>query len=260
MLTISLLHATYRSQSGPLHHRDLWLSRAQSPERLNYVVSMDDNDVSAIAQTEGIERAVNRPRDTYSTAVQNWNAAATLATGDLLFVISDDLEPEVGWDAKLEHLIQDWNPLTQDFALKIQDSPNPNDTTLRHPIISRRFYARFGLFDESFRGVFCDNDITLRALLYSRIEDGRSLHFKHTHPHFERKTEATASHHKINRPEEYAFGRQAFEKKYAPFHRGLSLNSLTLPVGMPNIGVSIGFRKIGIALKAMLSGTQHLRR
>lgn len=251
MITISLLHATYRSPTGPRHHRDAWLSLAQTPERIEYIVAMDDSDRPAITDTEGMMRAVNTPRDTFSTAVQNWNSAATLASGDLLFVISDDLHPSPGWDVQLDALVGQRNPIAEDFALKIQDSPSPFHTTLRHPVISRKFYERFGLFDDSFRGVFCDNDITLRALLYSQIVDGRAVVFSHAHPHFDPTHSETESHHKINRPEEYDFGRQAFHRKYSPFHRGLKLNGLTLPTGQHHAGLSKRIRRGGVYLKSI---------
>lgn len=249
MLTISLLHATYRSPIGPLRHRDAWLSLAESPGRIEYIAAMDDSDRSAIAETEGILRAINHPRDTLSTAVQNWNSAAELSSGDLLLVISDDLLPGPGWDAQIEALVVSHDPTANDFAIKVQDSPTASDTTLRHPLVSRRFYERFGLFDDSFRGVFCDNDITLRALLYSKILDGRDVKFSHAHPHFDTAVSETLSHYKINRSEEYAFGRNVFQNKYSPFHLGVNLNKLTLPTGKQRPGLPLLVRRGGIFLK-----------
>lgn len=249
MLAISLLHATYLNPSGPLRVRDTWLSRADTPDKIEYIVAMDESDEFALRQTEGILRAINRPQDSLSTAVQNWNSAARLAKGDVLFVISDDLEPPQGWDTQLEILLAGRNPATQDYAVKIQDSPNDADTTLRHPVISRKFYDKLGLFDPSFRGVFCDNDITLRALLASQIVDGRSICFSHVHPHFDREVQESVSQQRINRAEEYVFGREIFNRKYSPFHRGLNLNTLTLPTENARLDVGTRARRIGIKLK-----------
>jgi len=99
-----------------------------------------------------------------------------------------------GWDESLASLCRSLDPLLVDFAVKIKDSPNHADTTLRHPIVSRKFFESFGLFDPNFRGVYCDNDITMRAYLLSQILDGRELSFRHSHPHFERDVEESISH------------------------------------------------------------------
>ena len=243
-MKISLLHATYFSSQGPNDHRNTWLAAAQDSSRVSYVVAMDEADQLAVSQTAGLQRVVTSPPDDYSSAVQNWNAAAEIAGGDLLFVISDDLYPFPGWDKALVALCADLNPLATDFALKVRDSPNPADTTLRHPVVSRRFYESFGLFDPNFRGVYCDNDITMRAFLLSRIVDGRELSFRHSHPHFERDTQASVSHNKINATREYRRGSAIFQEKYGPLHRGLNLNRLSLPAPTVRHTISRGARRL----------------
>lgn len=248
MLKISLLHATFMSDADPLTHRDRWLELAASPSRVDYVVAMNLDDSRAVACTTGATRAVTTPRDTYSTAVQNWNAAAEIATGDLLVVISDDLFPSANWDEALELLVGQYDPRVTDFAIKIQDSPNSADMTLRHPVVSRRFYTRFGLFDPNFRGVFCDNDITMRAYLFSRILDGRSLVVPHAHPHFDHDVHETISQKKINATEEYDYGREVFKKKFFPATFGLTLNRLTLPTPSARHFLGRGLRRWALAV------------
>jgi len=228
MLRISLLHATYMSGVSPSAHRDEWLREARFSERIEYICAMNDTDSWAIERTRDVIRVVNQAPDEFSTAVQNWNSAAALATGDLLVVISDDLFPPRDWDVSLEELAAPHSPLDKDFAIKIQDSPFPDDTTLRHPVVSRRFYERFGLFDDDFRGVYCDNDITLRAFLVSVILDGRDIKFHHAHPHFDRGVDETVSHRKINTPQEYELGSTLFRRKWFPLAWKLNLNRLVL--------------------------------
>lgn len=254
MIGISLLHATYLSDSNPLDHRDLWLDRAELPARIDYVVAMNEEDHRAVASTQGVARILSKPRDKYSTAVQNWNAAAQLARGELLFVISDDLHPPQGWDTAIEALVKRYNPLVDEFAIKIQDSPSDLDTLLRHPIISRAFYQTFGLFDSNFRGVFCDNDITMRAYLSSRILDGRSVRFEHAHPHFDQNIPESMSHAKINTPEECDFGNERFRKKFSPVTVIIKLNRLTLP--SPNWRQHLQIAGSKIALAVLRPSTQ----
>lgn len=248
MKVISLLHATYLSDANPLDHRDHWLDRADFPSRIEYVVAMNEEDHRAVASTQGATRIVSRPQDKYSTAVQNWNAAARAAQGELLFVISDDLHPPQGWDTAIEALVERHDPLVEDFAIKIQDSPSDLDTLLRHPIISRAFYESFGLFDPDFRGVFCDNDITMRAYLSSRILDGRSIRFGHLHPHSDQNIPESKSHAKINTPEECVLGNEIFRRKFSPITVSIKVNRLSLPSPNRLQQLQIGASKLTLAV------------
>src|SRR6476646_7802668 len=90
---ISLLHATYRAGQIALEGRDAWLARAGDPEQIEHIFAFDaDDELSA-----GFDGVASPPRDGV-TAVRNWNAAAAVATGDLLVTIADDLLPCEGWD------------------------------------------------------------------------------------------------------------------------------------------------------------------
>jgi len=98
------------------------------------------------------------------------------------------------------------NPKNETFAIKIRDSPEPQDTLMRHPIVSRAFFEQYGLFNENFNGVYCDNDITLRAFWEAILIDGRSASFEHSHPAINHEVVASESHAKMNRSEEYRHG------------------------------------------------------
>ncbi|MGC1419878.1 MAG: hypothetical protein WA786_07155, partial [Acidimicrobiales bacterium] len=178
---ISILHATFHSESGPLLVKETWLARAERPDLIDYVFAMDADDDATVSQTEGHPRVVNPSGDGTVTAVRNWNSAAATTTtqSDLLMVIADDLLPPPGWDAALSTLVGQLDGNVVPFAIKITDSPYRNDTLLRHPIISRAFYRHFGLFSDEYRGVYCDSDITLRAFWQSVILDGRSVILEH---------------------------------------------------------------------------------
>jgi hypothetical protein len=145
-----------------------------------------------------------------------------------MLVVSDDLFPARHWDESLDSILGGLDPQKRDFVVKIRDSPYPQDTGLRHPLVSRKFYEKFGLFDEAFRGVYCDDDITLRAFLFSFIVDGRALAFEHKHPFFGGVIGATASQSKMNDPREYEWGKAVFLQKWPRLHKKLNLNRLSL--------------------------------
>lgn len=206
---ISLLHATHCRPGGPVPVKRTWLEHANHPDLVEYIFSMDANDPESVTATDGHSRVVNAPRQGSVTAVRNWNAAAEIATGDLLMVVADDVYPPPGWDASLRQSIGTLDPQSVDFAVKVADGPGRN-MLLRHPVISRAFYRRFGLFSDDYRGLYCDNDLTVRAFWHSVILDGRSLELEHRHPTLRVTDGASASHRRMNTVEEQRFGRRVF--------------------------------------------------
>ena len=207
-ITVSLVHATYFAERTPREYLDMWLNTAERPDLVEYVVAMDESDIAAIQGSRGIRRVVSPDTTDRPSTVRNWNAAADLSRGDILFVIADDLSPQPVWDTHLRSVIGQLNPLTVSFGVKVSDSPKANDVLLRHPVISRAWFLTEGLFDPHFDGVYCDDDITYR--LYSRafILDGRALPIvDHRHPQVDRGIEKSLSHKRQNAPSAYSQGK-----------------------------------------------------
>jgi hypothetical protein len=202
---ISLLHATYFRESGPVEIKDVWLERADRPDLLEYIFAMDADDEATVLHTTGHRRVVGTP-STRVTAVRNWNAAATEAGGELLMVISDDLFPPRSWDTTLAALIEPLDPARASFTVKLADSPVEGDKLLRHPVVSREFYRRHGLFSPGYDGVYCDDDITTRAFWRAVILDGRSLVLSHRHPMADTSAVRSESQRRVNATEEYEHG------------------------------------------------------
>jgi hypothetical protein len=230
-LKISLLHATYKRKGGPLEVRDVWLGRAMNPDSIEYVLSMDADDLATVAETEGVPRLVNPPSGGAVTAVRNWNAAAAAANGDLLIVIADDLLPPPGWDHKLIEMIGRLDPTRTPFVVKVADDPAPRDVLLRHPVVSRAFYTKFGLFSPSYRGVYCDNDFTTRSFWCSVILDGRSLRLDHLHPTLTADADRSESHERLNRGEEYVHAEAQFRAGWS--RRKRSVRPRLVPTASP---------------------------
>lgn len=214
--TISLLHATYQRPGGPNEIRDRWLASADHPAHVEYVVAMDSHDATAIATTTSDLRVIS-PSSPSVTAVRNWNAAANLASGDLLIVISDDLTPPPHWDTALDAQMAPLRPRDHAFAMKVTDSPQ-RSTLLRHPVISRAFYRTHGLFDARYTGVYCDDDITTRAYWKAFILDATAVVLDHLHPSTT-SVEPTDSQQKVNTEEEYHRGARAFTTAWDSRHR-----------------------------------------
>ncbi len=211
-MLISLCHATFKSKKEPKEIRDIWLKNALNKDNIEYIPGLNEDDYLSLSNTEGIKRYISK-KSTKCTAVKNWNGAAYLSKGDLIFVIADDLEPCYGWDIKLKEVAMGLNPNKYAFAIKIGDSQSDNDKKMRHPIISRKFYEKFGLFDKRFRGVFCDDDITKRAFWKAIILDGRDIKLIHSHhTNSNNKNDIPISTKLINTEEEYEYGFSVIQK------------------------------------------------
>jgi hypothetical protein len=210
---ISLLHATYRAGPTAVHVRAEWFASAAMPSRVEHVFALDADDEISIFATEGLTRVVSDPRPDTVTAVRNWNAAAGISTGHLLFVIADDLTPPAEWDSTLDEIIGALDPSRLAFAVRVADIDPRTDsrpTLLRHPVVSRRFFETLGLFDSEYTGLFCDDDITLRSFRRAVVIDGSALRLHHQRS--ERRP--TESQRRINTAEELARGRQLRDERW----------------------------------------------
>jgi len=212
--TFSLLHATYKAGEDAVDVKRCWLEHADSPALVEHVFSMDADDSVSIRATEGHDRVIN-PSASVVTAVRNWNAAAEAASGDVFVVIADDLYPPLSWDTRLLEVIGTLDPMKFAFAIKVDETTDPSDTRftlMRHPVVSKRFYAQLGLFDPRFRGVYCDDDFTINAFRRAVVLDGTRVKLEH------RRT-ISESHGRINDPIEYTFGRECLRTKWIGVER-----------------------------------------
>ena len=215
--SISLLHPTFQREGGAAEHKEAWLNSAQFPKNLEYLFAVTYTDVASVQATSGHDRVVIESSDDFSTAVAGWNALATVASGSLLFAIADDLEPRrPNWDLEILKLLENWDPLKHSYAVKIKNSPNPNDTLVRHPLVSRAYFDRHGLWDGRYKGMYVDRDFTLSAFWRSRILDRRQIEFLHNNPVPDPSTPASVSFIRANREKEYAYGGQLFQKSGRP--------------------------------------------
>ena len=178
---ISLLHATYRAGSDAVAVRNAWFERACMPDLVEHIFAVDADDEQTLNATRDYRRVVNPASPDRVSAVRNWNSAAASARGHLLFVIADDLFPPEDWDLTLKEIVGNIDPDRFAFAISVADEEE-GPWLMRHPVVSRKFYSKFGLFGPEFDGLYCDDDITLRAYNYAVVLDGKRLKLEHRHP------------------------------------------------------------------------------
>lgn len=232
MTFVSLLHATYRSGARAIDVRNTWLERADRPADVEHIFGLDDDDLISVEATAGYRRVVSPGLSGRVTAVRNWNAAALSATGELLFVIADDLLPPASWDSQLRELVSAVDPACHAFAIKLSDGADPNEVWLRHPIVTRKFYTLYGLFSSEFAGLYCDNDITLRAFWKAAILDGRNIRLEHLHPTMDAGVAPSSSQRRMATEQEFEAGLRVFERRWSRWRRAVRCSAVPARAGM----------------------------
>lgn len=218
-IEISLLHATYRAGQAAVANRNHWLELARHPNLIEHIFAFNADDEVSLATPEICNSGLALPATPGRvTAVRNWNAAASAAGGSILVVIADDLLPGAAeWDESLRYIIGCLDPLLSSFVVKVQDSNRRDDHLIRHPIISRAYLRRYGLFNPVYRGIGADNDFTFSAHCRGLVVDGRDLVFEHRHPTM--GATPSESHHSISSSDELDYGKSVLASRWPRWRR-----------------------------------------
>ncbi len=196
-IRFSLLHASYKSSGQAKQVRDYWLSTAKHPHQIEHCLGFESSDSQVREEfnlptySQGVSpdsRTIFRtttPQETPS-AVRNWNAAASISSGQILIGIADDLVPEFGWDLELWEKI---SPYLETKGLwKVNDSrcvpvkiENLGDMLPRHPVINRKLYEEYGFyFNPKYYSVGPDDEWLLEGIKNSFLKDAREIFFHHS--------------------------------------------------------------------------------
>lgn len=110
------------------------------------------------------------------SAVDAVNKAATVATGDVFIVVSDDFECPQNWAVLLTKVLKG----KRDFVLKVFDGVQNYIVTL--PILDTVYYKRFGyIYNSCYLHMFSDTEFTHVADVLRRLIIRNDITFKHNH-------------------------------------------------------------------------------
>jgi len=215
----SILHATKRLPNGWHQAFREWCDNATLDADFEYILAIHDSDkdklpVEMVMFEPRLHVVVNNQRD---SAIDNWNAAAEMATGDVLIIGADDFYPPAGWDEQLTNFIHAQN-LFVEFMLRVSTGSPHTDLPGRnmpHPIMSRALYKRWGyVFPPMYESMYSDNDNTERAELEGVVWDALHIQFRHEAAVLG-KAEKDAVYRKQNREEAYRQGAAMLEQRRA---------------------------------------------
>lgn len=203
MIRISLIHASYNSEGQAVRVRDSWLSLAKYPKYIEHCLGFQGNDKSVRREfriptkshmgisRDSLTRFVATDEFPGISAVRNWNAAASISTGELLLAIADDLVPPPNWDEQIYNILTQYGQKDElllvfsDARCDITTVSGVKDTFLpRHPLLTRKLYNRFGyLFNPQFAGHGPDVYWLIVGLKEGFLRDARTLKFHHSYGH-----------------------------------------------------------------------------
>lgn len=175
MKKISILHATRRPNAAFMACMQ-WLQNASHNTPIEYILSVDESDSGNYDFTDTIEFGGFRViKNNNRSAIDAFNRAAEVATGDLFVCISDDMACFQDWDINLLLVVGD----NKDFYLKVKDGIQPVLVTM--PIFDREYYNRLGyVWFDGYSHLFCDQEATAVAIMIGRYYQADLL-FPHNH-------------------------------------------------------------------------------
>ncbi len=152
-MKISLIHPSRSRPEKAKLTADLWIDRAQYPENIEHILSLDYSDPFRCNYTH-IHSLIVNDND---CVVQATNIAAAISTGDILIYLSDEFVAPHGWDSLITSRMQ----LETPQLLKVHDDLQPfNKDVLTIPIMNRALYTRLGYFwNPEYRSMFVDQDL-----------------------------------------------------------------------------------------------------
>lgn len=205
---ISLIHATRGRPQQAWECRERWLGMASDPGAVEYVIGVDADDKGTLELARQFKHAVVEP----GSCVRAWNAAADLATGDVLVQLSDDWTPSFGWDAAI---LRELGDTSDERVLAISDGYRKDDLMCM-AILTRARWVRQGreMFSPEYQSVFSDNEFSHRAWRDGVVIDARErLTFTHAHPFFDKGAKWDATYEAQNARDRYERGLATFLRR-----------------------------------------------
>lgn len=147
--------------------------------------------------------------------VDNVNNAIHVSSGEVILVSADDVMFPANWTDELAKLIGDRDPLTQPFAIHVNDGSPRADSLMTHPIFSRALMQHWGyaIWPE-YESLYMDDDFTAHAYQDPAVEvlNGKHLLFEHMHFTFG-KSQNDAVYQHENRPQAISLGQQVYNRR-----------------------------------------------
>lgn len=176
-MKISLIHPSRGRARQSFENSTKWLQKAGNAS-VELIVSVDLSDP---AQGEYIKLYAGAVHVFPSTSVvEATNAAAKLATGDILIYLSDDFDCPEGW---AELVIKEFENENRPLLLRVDDMLQPKHVpVLTIPMMNRALYDRLGYFWHPwYKSMHVDVDLYHTVTAIGALKNAFHLKFEHKH-------------------------------------------------------------------------------
>ena len=193
----------------------MWLSRARSPENVEYIFGLHSFDDRSVKLLAGFKHTVTDQKG----PGWNYDTAAGAATGEIIIQSQDDCYPPDGWDDMLIAMIPDASKpvvvFPNDGHRTDMLAVNVIQTAAYADIKASRDAGENGFFHRGYTTVFPDTEHSFRAIEDTKagivqLIDARDFLLYHDHPAFNPAKPWDATYAWENAPEHYVTGRKLF--------------------------------------------------
>lgn len=169
-MRISVIHPSYGRPTQSRNVLDYWMQRAKGKHE--YIVALNSDDIELNKYTIPVG-AIELCRP-FRSSVEAINAAAELAIGNIMIVVSDDQFCPYGWD----EMILKEAAGQSDFVMKVYDGLQKSLITM--PILDRDYYNRDKrIYYPGYKHLFCDAELSDVAYMRRRVLVRNKILFPH---------------------------------------------------------------------------------
>ena len=182
-MKISIIHPSRQRPDICFHVAAKWLTLADNPPEIEYIVSIDTTDPTKDLYFEKFQEfpEFNLIVNDNKTMVQAVNVGAEKAQNDLFVVVSDDFDCFPSWDTWLLKQVEG----KKDFAVKVPDGYVKDYFLQTLPICDRTYWERFGyIYNPVYTHMYVDTEATAVAYMMGKmifIPDEGNPCFRHLH-------------------------------------------------------------------------------
>lgn len=214
----SVIHATLGRPQQALGIREMWLSRANHPENVEYIFGLHAFDQPSVDMLKGFKHTITDQKG----PGWNYDTAAGASTGTIIVQAQDDCYPPQGWDDALLEIVG--TPRLPVFV-----APNDGHRTDRlsvNTIMTRAYMdikakrdpGENGFFHRGYPTVFPDTENSFRAIQddkkgICRYVWAPEFVLYHDHPAFNAAVPWDATYQWENAEPHYIAGRELFYKR-----------------------------------------------
>lgn len=174
---ISILHPSRSRPKQSFETISKWIQKAGMSD-FEIILSVDSDDSQLGMYYElysNLQHAFTLLEIDNKSTVEAVNAAARIAQGNIMIVVSDDTDCPPSWATKILRYTEG----KSDFVLKVKDGIQPKMITM--PILDRKYFQRDGhIYNPAFKHAWADRFFTELAYKRKRVFE-KNIMFRHLH-------------------------------------------------------------------------------